>query len=247
MRPILFGLFVFMLSATALNGQAAILALIFGDKVASENFNISLELGGGFTGFTNKPDGLKRKVAIQFGIGSNIKLSDHFYLMPTAYFLSSREAKLGTISLFPGSSLDNTVTEANTELLINYIDVPIFFYYQFNNPKWRIGLAPQVAFRTNASLNYTLENEDVYKQIIKEEVNSIDFGLLYSVSYVVASGRKGKGLIFSLRYYQGMLDVFNPSLTVMNENSKSNYFGMVMSFPFLTDKLAEKYRKPENK
>lgn len=44
-KKFLFTLCIVMLSIS-LNAQAALFAILFGDKVASEKFNISLELGG---------------------------------------------------------------------------------------------------------------------------------------------------------------------------------------------------------
>ena len=35
------------------NAQAALLGLIFGDKVASENFNLSMEFGANYSGVSN--------------------------------------------------------------------------------------------------------------------------------------------------------------------------------------------------
>ncbi len=48
--------------------QAAILAVIFGDKVASEEFNLSLELGWNFSTVSNFTT-IKRTNATNFGLG----------------------------------------------------------------------------------------------------------------------------------------------------------------------------------
>ena len=48
-----FSLILLLMTSNFVNGQAAILALIFGDKVASENFNLSMEIGGNFTRYSN--------------------------------------------------------------------------------------------------------------------------------------------------------------------------------------------------
>ena len=55
------------LSFTAqLKGQAAIVALLFGDQVASEKFNISMEAGGIFAHYANLPDTKRSRMGINF-------------------------------------------------------------------------------------------------------------------------------------------------------------------------------------
>jgi len=48
---------IFTIGILKTYSQAAILALIFGDKVASEEFNLSLELGWNFSSVSNFSDG----------------------------------------------------------------------------------------------------------------------------------------------------------------------------------------------
>ena len=86
----IFLLLFLLTSAVQMSGQAAIIALIFGDKVASEQFNISLELGGNFSYFSEMEDISQFKYGLNFGIAGNVQLNESWYLIPSAFFLSKR-------------------------------------------------------------------------------------------------------------------------------------------------------------
>ena len=75
------------------NAQAALLGLIFGDKIASEDFNLSLEFGVNYSGITNFQTH-QRAIETNFGMAGNIKLSAQFYLSPTVFFSSGRKLKI---------------------------------------------------------------------------------------------------------------------------------------------------------
>ena len=55
--------------------------MIFGDKVASENFNLSLLIGGNLASVSNVDDS-KLYFGLNFGLGCNIKLNEKLYLTP---------------------------------------------------------------------------------------------------------------------------------------------------------------------
>ncbi|WP_103070158.1 porin family protein [Aquimarina sediminis] len=217
--------------------QAAILAAIFGDKVASEKFNLSLELGVPLNSFSNI-ENLSSSSGINFGIAGNIKLSKNWYASPTVYFLSKRSAEIEDISLnTTNPNLNSLYQNVNADLLVKYIDVNTFIYYQFNNSGIRIGLSPQVSFRQEATITY--KNElGRFEQNINSKVNKIDYGALFNLGYYFKSGNKGKGIMVHFRYYQGFSNVFNNDL--FKGNNKSNYFSIHISLPFITEELAMK-------
>ena len=76
--------------SVSLHAQAALFAILFGDKVASGKFNISLELGGAFPNYSNISNTDLSKLGINFGIGGNLKLSENWFLSPNIYFLAKR-------------------------------------------------------------------------------------------------------------------------------------------------------------
>ncbi len=230
-------LLLLVFSTQYANGQAAILAALFGDKVASEKFNLSMEIGIPLNNFSNL-DNTKVKNGINFGIAGNIKLSENWFLSPTAYFLSKRVVGLDNYSL-SSSDVDLNALYSNTsaKLTASYIDVPIFIYYQPTNSNIRLGIAPQISFLRSANINYEGGLGD-FGQSIKGNVNKTDYGAIFNLGYYFKVSRKGKGLILSARYYQGFADVFDN--TLFPENNTSNYFSLHFSLPFITDQLAQK-------
>ena len=92
-----FLIFIFNLSLTEqIKGQAAIVALLFGDQVASEKFNISMEAGGVFAHYANLSDTKRSRMGINFGIGANLKLSENWFFSPQVYFLAARNIRFKT-------------------------------------------------------------------------------------------------------------------------------------------------------
>ena len=243
--------FFFLLSFTIISlvpsqksyGQAAIVALIFGDKVATENFNISLELGGNFCSISNITH-LKRKYGLNFGIAGNIKLSNNWFLSPTAYFVSKRTFDLDSYSLETGNiSIDDQFKDKSATFLLNYIDVPILLCYQTNNNKYRFGIAPQISFLTSSYI--TLHGDQgEFVEDYKDNTNSIDYGIMANIGYSLGEARKGKGVFVQLRYYQGLADVFTDALSTSNNNA--SYFAVHLSLPFVTDEIANKKLKLKN-
>jgi len=202
------------------NAQAALLGLVFGDKVASEDFNLSMEFGVNYSGLSNFQTH-QRAIETNFGTAGNIKLSDQFYLSPTVFFSSGRKLKLSNYSLTSGNnSLDQEFIDQKAEIALDYIDVNIPLFYQIS--KFRFGIAPQVSFLTGADLK--IDNDfGVFDYDMKHEVNNLDYGLLSILSYELGTARKGKGLFIQFRYYQGLGDIFKAPVSPSNRN---NYFSL---------------------
>ncbi|CDF79766.1 conserved hypothetical protein [Formosa agariphila KMM 3901] len=224
------------------NAQAAIIAMIFGDKVASEKFNLSMEIGVPFNSFSNV-DNLKAKNGVNFGIAGNIQLNENWYISPTVYFLSKRTFKLEDTDLHSNDDyLNSLYTNTTAKTIISYTDVHVLFTYQLSDSNFRFGLSPQVSFLSKGRATYD-GSEGELEQNIGGFVNKTDYGVIANVGYFLRSGHEGKGVIFNLRYYQGFTDVFKNDFQA--GTNKSNYVALHVSLPFLTDELAAKNKKPE--
>ncbi|WNJ20666.1 outer membrane beta-barrel protein [Pontibacter sp. G13] len=223
-------LMISTLSFSQARGQAAILAMIFGDKVASENFYLSLEIGGNLADIPPFPRS-KRLVAVNFGLGINIKLKDKWYIVPQFLPLQPKGYRYEG-SLESGVfELDSLYSNVDIKRTISYIDVPLYLYYRPYR-RWGIGVGPKIGFMTNASDYYESElaNLEVF---VKDEVNSVDFGIAIDIALELIAARKGKGLYLHFNYYQGFTQVqkFLPG--------QNSVIGISASFPFITDELAE--------
>ncbi len=220
------------------SGQAAIIALLVGDKVASENFNLSMELGGNFSQFSNLQNTKGRPLAINFGIAGNLLLSKNWFLSPTIYFLSRRKLDLSSLSLNSGNlNLDKEFMDKPAQIKVGYIDIPIFLFFQTNSKKFRFGMAPQVSFLVGSEAVITGDQGD-FKQNFESFTNDMDYGLLGDFAYILGKAHQGKGIHLHLRYYYGLADVFTSDFS--SDDNLASYFSFHISLPFITDELAAK-------
>ncbi|WP_369049364.1 porin family protein [Tenacibaculum sp. UWU-22] len=219
------------------NAQAAIIAALFGDKVASEKFNLSMELGIPWSNFSNVT-GSKPTNAINFGIAGNVKLSENWYVSPTVYFLSKRSINLNRFSLnSTDTNLNALYQDVPANLTLAYTDIPVFVYYQPNNSNFRFGIAPQISFCKKGNIVYEGNLGD-FDQSIKDNVAGTDYGAILNIGYLFKTAHKGKGIILNVRYYNGFSDVFDNKFIAKKNNS--SYFSIHISLPFISDKLTKK-------
>jgi len=210
--------------------QAALFALIFGDKVATENFNVGLEIGFPYATVSGI-DGNSSNLGLHFGIGANMRLNDNWSLNPAAYFLSARGADLEALSLnSPDAELNAKFNGVPATLKTNFIDVPLFVNYRFTNSKFKIGLAPQISFRTGSNAVFSNETGD-FDYDISDQTASTDFGLITQLGYIWNSKSKNLEVHVQLRYFQGFSDIYDDTL-VSGENAM-RYFSLSLSFPFV--------------
>jgi len=219
-------------------GQAAILALIFGDKIASEKFNLSLEIGGGNNMYSGLTDDTRAPINTFFGLGLNFKMTEHIYFTPAVYFVAKNQAQLNALNLESGNpNLDAQFVGVKTHIQTNYTDLPLLFSYQTNSEKWRFGLGAQLSFR--GKVNATFENnEGEFIQDYKSYTESFNWGPIAEIDYILPKIRKGKGLILRLRYFHGMNNVFNQNFAGGTE-VKFRGLQFMLGLPFLTDELAQ--------
>lgn len=225
-----FALLLLFMASLQSHAQAALAAILFGDKVATENFNIGMEFGIPLANISDV-DGSSSKTGVNFGISANIKLNDNWSLHPNAFFLSRRGANVDALSLNSDDpELNVKFQEVPATVKVNYIDVPIFVNYRFTNSNFKVGLAPQISFRTGANAIFTNAQGD-FDFTIDNATHSIDFGLVTQVGYVLFSEKKQKEIHVQLRYFQGFTDVYDDSL--IPGNNTSHYFALFLSFPFI--------------
>ena len=219
-------------------GQAAIVALLFGDQVASEKFNISMEAGGVFANYANMYDTKRSRMGINFGIGANLQLAQNWYFSPQVYFVTTRNVRFKTYSLATGKpGLDEEFMNVPAMLNFRYTEIPILFSFQTKNRKFRYSLGPQISFLQKATATFSGE-EGEFKQDFASYVNKVDYGPVADVCYILGKAMKGRGIFVHARYYYGLTDVFNDKLSA--DVNRTGYFSLHLSLPFITDELAAK-------
>jgi len=214
---------------TTTHAQAALLALIFGDKVASEKFHLSVDLG---MNIASMP-GLEQQKATYgtyFGLGTFIKINDKWALTPEFKPLSPRGAK----KVLPLTDYSGTLTDVTYDFALKYIDVPILIQYRVT-PKLFVSAGPQFNFLTAARqvANGKLASGNTVdvQEVATDRFNKINFAVPVEIGYMLSNARKGKGLDVKVRYNFGINNMLKE---YSYGNSKGSTFQIFLSFPFIT-------------
>ena len=223
---------VFVLATTiSVQAQAALLALIFGDKVASEKFHLSVDAG---LNFSSMP-GLKSQESMHgfyFGLGTFVKINDKWAITPEFKPLSPRGAK----HVLPLKDYSSVLTNINYDIALNYIDIPVLAQYKLS-PELFIAAGPQFSFLTTAKQLSSGNLPSGSSVDITEKMNSnftsFYFSIPLEIGYSLSSARKGKGVDLKLRYNIGMSEMIAAS---NYGSSKGSTIQIFLSFPFINPK-----------
>jgi hypothetical protein len=222
-------LFLSLATFSVAKPQAALLVLILGDKVASEEFHLSVDAG---LNVSSMP-GLKGQnptYGFYFGLGTFIKINDKWALTPEFKPVSPRGAK----NVSPLNDYSSVLTDVNYEFDLNYIDVPILVQYKLT-PKLFFSTGPQFSFLTHAYQISTgklpLGTTVKVKEDVKSNFESFNFSIPVELGYSLASARKGKGAHLKLRYNVGLTEMLSNSAY---GSSNGSTFQLFLAFPFIT-------------
>lgn len=208
------------------HGQAAIFALIFGDKVANENFYLRIDAGANFTSLPGL-SGAESRTAFYYGLGTYIKINDRWSLAPEFKPLSPRGASNVPAIIDYSSVLSDVSYQVN----LNYMDVPFLVTYTLPSHLF-FSTGPQVSFKTSAkqiaegksNRNTNVETrEDVYGTF----ADTI-FSIPLEIGYTFSGARDGNTVQFRLRYNVGLSEMIaNPAYG----SSKERTFQAILSLP----------------
>jgi hypothetical protein len=217
-----------VLCYTTTHAQAALLALIFGDKIASEKFHLSVDAG---LNIASMP-GLEQQKAthgLYFGLGTYIKINDKWALTPEFKPLSPRGAR----KVLPMTDYSGTLTDVTYDFALKYIDVPLLVQYKIT-PKLFVSTGPQINFLTAARqvANGKLASSATVdiQEVTTYRFNKVNFAVPVEVGYMLTNARKGKGLDVKLRYNFGLNNMLKD---YAYGNSKGSTFQIFLSFPFI--------------
>ncbi len=222
---LLLGLFCYSYS----HAQAALLALIFGDKIASEKFHLSVDAG---LNLSSMPGLQQQKLmhGLYFGLGTFIKINDKWALTPEFKPLSPRGAK----KVLPLSDYSSTLTDVQYDIGLKYIDVPVLVQYKVT-PRLFVSSGPQCSFLTSAkqisSGKLASGNSVDIQENLKPRFEPVYFSWPLEVGYSFSNLHKGKGMDIKFRYDLGLSNLMKSS---DYGNSKGSTFHIFLSFPFVT-------------
>ncbi|KXX69345.1 porin family protein [Flammeovirga sp. SJP92] len=224
-------LLFFIIKSSICQGQAAILVLIFGDKVASEKFHLSLDAGANTTFYENAPGDVK--VGFNFGLGTHTKISDKFQLVAEFKMISDRSRR-NTPKILPVPEFaDSLIAEKNTSWNIRYFDVPILVRYSVSD-SWHFSTGPQFSFLNRATeiteLDLKNGNEATINQDIKNSFKTVNYNWAFEVVKSFGKVREGKGIDLRLRYVLGLSNVASNEASV---SSRADLLQFIITIPFI--------------
>jgi len=213
-------------------GQAGVLVLILGDKVATENFYLSID---GALNISTLPglDEYKTSVGVNYGLGVHIKLGDKWFLKPEFKPLSRK----GATKVNPITSVASDFTVDETKIKMNYIDFPILIQYSIT-PKLFVSAGPQISFVTDVNQYIYGTQADGLETTVK--ANTTSFFKKTNFSFPVEAGysftltnkkstSKLKVNVFA-RYEYGFMEIFkDPAVGSAN----ISLFQAGLSLPFI--------------
>ena len=173
---------------------AAMAALLMAGTVSAQNVNIGIKAGLNVYNISNNNNvEYDAKPGFHAGLIGHIHLARQFALQPEIVYSSQ------------GAKYD--VSNVETKLKRNYINVPVLFQYMFDNG-FRLQAGPQVGFLINA------ENETNNTSVdVKDNLKGVDFGIGAGVGYV----HPPSGFGVDARYNFGLSDV-NDNSSVKSTN-----------------------------
>lgn len=226
-------LFLLTLSSGIAKGQAALLVLIFGDKVATENFYFSLKVGMNYSMITGYDEG-KDRLGGNFGLINNIRLNDKLFLTPEFLPLSAKGVTDVPVLTTGNEELDVLLQNVkSTDRKLSYLDIPVLLKYNISD-RLSISAGPQFSFLMGGTdIYYSSNIEDVLIKAeldIHEYIRTFDMGGVIDLSYMVAKPVNGKGVNIFLRYNLGFMDIRK---NISGDPVRNSTIQLGASFPFI--------------
>jgi len=213
-------------------GQAAVLVLIFGDKVASENFYLSID---GALNLSTLPglENYQTSVGVNYGLGVHIRLNDKWFIKPEFKPLSRKGAR----KIDPITDISSDFTVSETKLKMNYMDFPVLIQYNIS-PKLFVSAGPQISFVTDVNQFIYGNQSDGLETSVKVNTtsffNKTNFSFPVEAGYCLAlSNKKSTSKInvnVFARYEYSFLEIFKDPA---KGSAKISLFQFGLSLPFI--------------
>jgi hypothetical protein len=185
------------------HGQV-LMGFLAGNLLSSKDFNIGFEIGINFSKL-DEMKGAERMNQAVFGLFADWRFSEHFHLGGSLLPVSARGAKGLDPVLTGDPAFDSQTANGTMERKLSYFDIPILLRWA---PKretgFRIGVGPQIGFRTGATDRYEAKTAGGLKFTAERDIKSttpgVDAGISFDVEYRL------KLLSIGARYTYGLVD-----------------------------------------
>jgi len=228
-RHVVLGLMFPLLFSLALPSAAhaqVLIALLLGDRVSNDRFQLGLNVGFAATGL----QGVQSKFRVGFGVSmyGEIRLSDRFRLQPELAMKlpgGARELPPGA----PGHSL-SPIGEPTYDDVVNnglvlrnqkYIGIPIYTKYLIG--PIGLGLGPQISFLTKATDTSESKSDAPKVQLetdAEDDLSPVDIGIAASLDYAFSPEHQMRSMRVRAKGYFGLVDTVkdNPGDPIRNWN-----------------------------
>ncbi len=213
--------------------QSSIISQIAGDKVATEKLYFSLKFGLNVAYLTGTADA-GRTGGFNIGISATIRLTDRLSLAPEITPFSRKGVSNIPFGTSGDPALDAFFADpASAELDLRYIDMPVLVNYRLG--RFQLGAGPFVSFLGDATERFRADLATGEKLRFAREVTGVyrktDCGLVVEGAWTITKPRRGMGLVFHLRYQQGLTDVLRAASP--SGAARNSVVQAYLSFPFV--------------
>jgi len=203
-----------LISCCAFARAQVIIALLFGDKLNSDEVEFGLVISPTITNITNTEG--KAKSDLNLGLYFNVKISDNLYLHPEVTVKGSFGAK--DLPVYPtgNDSLDRLFSTGTVQRNIRAICLPMLLRFRIYKSFFgQAGIQCDWLLNTKDVFKAEVNGNDLrYTIKLEEEVPRFDIGLTAGLEYKL---KKDKGMSLGVRFYYGGTDVLDtPDGTQMN-------------------------------
>jgi len=184
-----------------------VLGILFGDKLASDNFNIGFEIGMNLSTVSDLSGAAVTRGTL-LGLFGTWRFSEHYHLFTGLLPLSAKGAKDADAIPLNDPVLDPTIAGRTMERNLGYIDIPVLVQWaQHRDGGVRIGAGPQIGILLSANDRYSAITPQgtavVIENDIENDIERFDAGIAFDAEYRIT----GLGLAIGVRYYQGLTDL----------------------------------------
>ncbi len=195
-------LLLVLVTCTSIVHSQVIIALVFGDKLNTDQLEFGLTGGLSISDISNFGTA-KTRNGFNLGLYFNIKLNDKWFIHPEAVpKYPGGVTKLKPYSL-GNANLDTLLKAGQVTREVKNIVVPLIMRYRIRN-QFFAEAGPQIGLRTRAK-DIFKEGDLTYANNIEDQLTRFDFGFAVGLAQKLR-GEAG-GMSIGIRYYLGVTDI----------------------------------------
>jgi hypothetical protein len=182
-----------------------LIGYLFGEKLASENFNMGFEVGANFTNFDGFSDSQRSNRPV-FGLFADWRFSEQFHFGGAVLPIASRGADEVAPVVTGDPDFDQQTANGTMNRSLNYVEIPLLLKWAPHRQEGiRVGFGPSLGIVTSANDRYHVVSPVGMEYTLERDIGGLlpdlDFGLSFDVEYRL------KFLSIAARYTHGLTDM----------------------------------------